>query len=95
MMKNARKLTYVFREHGDPFLAGEYEDEIYNLLTQEVMTEKVHEDILERNEIGQTMFMEFATERLIRSILKNAMDKIISIRQFLKPGLHFDRKSTP
>ena len=56
-MKNARKLTDVFPEHGDPFLAAEYEDEIYNLLTQEVMTEKMHEDILERNEIGQTMFM--------------------------------------
>ena len=38
MMKNARKLTDVFREHGDPFMAPEDEDEIYNLLTKEVMT---------------------------------------------------------
>ena len=30
-MKNARKLTDVFREHGDPFMAPEDEDEIYNL----------------------------------------------------------------
>ena len=64
MMKNARKLTDVFREHGDPFMAPEDEDEIYNLLTQEVMTEKVSKDILERDEIGQRMFVEFATERL-------------------------------
>ena len=64
MMKNARKLTDVFREHGDPFMAPEDEDEIYNLLTKEVMTEKVSKDILERDEIGQRMFVEFATERL-------------------------------
>ena len=35
MMKNARKLTDVFRE---PFMAPDDEDEIYNLLTKEVMT---------------------------------------------------------
>ena len=38
MMKNARKLADVFREQGDPFMPPEYEDEIYNLLTKEVMT---------------------------------------------------------
>ena len=46
MMKNARKLTDVFREHGDPFMAPEDEDEIYNLLTKEVMTEKVSKDVI-------------------------------------------------
>ena len=40
MTKNAWKLTPVFREQADPFLAAEDEDDIYNLLTQEVMTEK-------------------------------------------------------
>ena len=64
MMKNARKLTDVFREHGDPFMAPEDEDDIYNLLTKEVMDEKVSKDILERDEIGQRMFVEFAIERL-------------------------------
>ena len=64
MMKNARKLTDVFREHGDPFMAPEDEDEIYSLLTKEVMTETVSQDILERDEIGQRMFVEFDTERL-------------------------------
>ena len=64
MMKNARKLTNLFREHGDPFMAPEDEDEIYNLLTNEVMNEKVSKDILERDEIGQRMFVEFAIERL-------------------------------
>ena len=28
MMKNARKLTDVFREQGDPFMPPEYEDDI-------------------------------------------------------------------
>ena len=37
MMTNARKLTDVFR---DPFVAAENEDEICNILTMEVMTEK-------------------------------------------------------
>ena len=64
MTKNAGKLTYVFREHGDPFMAPEDEDAIYNLLTKEVMTEKVSKDILERDEIGQRVFVEFAIERL-------------------------------
>ena len=64
MMNNARKLTDVFHEHGDPFMTPEDEDEIYNLLTKEVMDEKVSKDILERDEIGQRMFVEFATERL-------------------------------
>ena len=31
----------LFHEHGDPFMAPEDEDKIYNLLTKEVMTEKV------------------------------------------------------
>ena len=37
MMTNARKLTDVFR---DPFVAAKDENEIYNLLTMEVMTKK-------------------------------------------------------
>ena len=41
MMENDRKLTGVFREHGDPFMPTEYENEIYNLLTTEGMTDKV------------------------------------------------------
>ena len=44
MMTNARKLTDAFR---DPLVAAEDEDEIYNLLTVEVMNEKVSKDILE------------------------------------------------
>ena len=39
-MKNARKLADVFREQGDSFMPPEYEDDIYNLLTKEVMTIK-------------------------------------------------------
>ena len=50
-------------------MAPEDEDEIYNLLTKEVMTEKVSKDILERYEIGQRMFVEFATERLTKGRL--------------------------
>ncbi|XP_014678848.1 PREDICTED: uncharacterized protein LOC106818680 [Priapulus caudatus] len=64
MTRNAGKLTKVFREHGDPFMSTEDEDEIYNMLTKEVMTAKVSKDIIERDEIGQHMFEEFVTERL-------------------------------
>ena len=45
MTNNARKLIDVFREHGDPFMAAEDEDEIYNLLTKEVMTEKYRKTV--------------------------------------------------
>ena len=45
-------------------MAPEDEDEIYNLLTKKFMNEKVSKDILERDEIGQRMFVEFAIERL-------------------------------
>ena len=38
MTKNARKLADVFHEQSDPFMPPEYEDDIYNLLTKEVMT---------------------------------------------------------
>ena len=62
MMKNTR-------EHGDPFMTPDDEDEIYNLLTKEVMTETVSQDTLERDEIGQRKFVEFATERLTQGRL--------------------------
>ena len=61
MTTNARKLTDVFC---DPFMADEDEDDIYNLLTMEVMSEKVSKDILEWDEIGQLMLVKFATEHL-------------------------------
>ena len=44
MMTNGRKLTDEFRA---PFVAAEDDDEIYNLLTMEVITEKVYKDNLE------------------------------------------------
>ena len=65
-MTNARKLTDVFR---DPFVAAEDGDEIYNLLTAEVMIEKVSKDILEWDEIGQRMLVKFATEHLAKGWL--------------------------
>ena len=55
-----RKLTYncnnVFR---GPFVAAEDEEDIYNIVTMEVMTEKVSRDILKWDEIGQRMLVEF------------------------------------
>ena len=74
MMKNARKMTDVFREHGDPFMAREDEDTIYN--TKEVMTEKLSKDILERVEIGHRMFVEFVTERCLTEGLFCVWDKM-------------------
>ena len=78
MMNNARKLTDLFREHADPLLAAEDEDEINNLLTQDVMTEKVPKDILERDDFGQRMFVQFATERLMegRTCVRDKMRKM-------------------
>ena len=58
-MTNARKLTDVFC---DPFVAAEDEDDIYNLLTMKVISEKVYKDILEGDTIGQRMLAEFTTE---------------------------------
>ena len=46
MMKNARKLADVSREKGDPFMPHEYEDDIYNLLTKEIIAKKVSKYIL-------------------------------------------------
>jgi hypothetical protein len=64
VVNNAAKLTAVFQEHGDPFATAENEDEIYNLLTKEVMKENVSNDIVTRDDIGQQMFESFVTERL-------------------------------
>ncbi len=64
IMNNARRLTEVFCEQSDQFMPPEYDDEIYNLLTQEVMAENMSKYILERDKIEYRMFVEFATERL-------------------------------
>jgi len=55
VINHASKLFAVFREHGDPFVEEEAVDELYNLLTKEVIDEKVSRDIhvLERDKIGQ------------------------------------------
>ena len=64
IMKNAQKLTNVFQEHRETFMATEDEDEIYSILTKEVMNESVSKDILGRDQIGQCMLVEFVTECL-------------------------------
>ena len=69
MMSHASKLSVVFREHGDPFVEEEVGDEVYNLLTIEVMNEKVSRDILERDKIGQQIFQQFVTDRLVEGNL--------------------------
>ena len=61
--ENAVKLARVFHEHGDPFHSvGEHE--LVNLLNQSVMTDAVTNDILQRDVIGQEMFLEFVYQRL-------------------------------
>ena len=47
MMKYARKLADVFRQQGDPYMPPEYENDIYNLLTKEVLTKKWNETRLD------------------------------------------------
>ena len=63
MSQNAVKLSAVFLQHGNPFNSAE-DDELYNLLTKAVMNETATNDILLRDQIGQQMFKDFATERL-------------------------------
>ena len=50
----------VVREHGFPFMAPEVEDEIYNLLTTEVMTEKVSKTSWNETSLFKSM-METST----------------------------------
>ena len=60
--KNAAKLKQVIVDHGDPFLSDE--TDLYNILTKEVIDEKISKEILERDKIGQNMFKEFVKERV-------------------------------
>ena len=60
--KNAAKLKQVIVDHWDPFLSDE--TDIYNILTKEVIDEKISKEILERDKIGQNMFKEFVKERM-------------------------------
>ena len=50
-------------------------DDIYNLLTEEVMNDEVTKNIIDRNENGQQMFEGFVTERLTERNF-SAWDKI-------------------
>ena len=59
--KNAAKLKQVIVDHGHPFLSDE--TDLYNILTKEVIDEKISKEILERDKIGQNMFKEFVKER--------------------------------
>lgn len=68
-MGHASKLSVVFREHRDPFVEEEVGDEVYNLLTKEVMNVKVSRDILERDKIGQQIFQQIVTDRLVEGNL--------------------------
>ena len=66
--ENDVKLCHVFQEHGDPFhSAGEHE--LINMLTQSVMSEAVTNAILQRDVIGQQMFVDFVNQCLIDGTL--------------------------
>jgi len=75
IMTNVSKLVGVIREHGDPFMNENVDDEVYNLLTKEVKNEKIFKDILDRDIIGQQMFEKFATDRLTEGKL-SVWDKL-------------------
>ena len=64
---NALKLSHVFIEHGNPFESTD--DELVNLLSKSVMSDAVTNDILQRDHIGQQMFVDFVNERLIEGKL--------------------------
>ena len=65
--KNATKFNGVIVKHGNPFT--EDEDDRYNLLTREVMNEKVNKAILSRDDTGQQMLEGFVTEHLAERCL--------------------------
>ena len=70
IMNNALKLSTTFNNHGNPLEQSDADkDEIYNLLTKEVMSETTMSDILRRDAIGQEMFEAFVQERLIEGKL--------------------------
>ena len=76
--------TWVFVEYVNQFTADE--DDMYNLLTRDVMNEKVIKYILGRDDIGQQMFEGFVAERLTEGNL-SVWDPII-VPGFL-PGSSF------
>ena len=65
VINHASQLSAVFREHRDPFVEEEVGDELYNLLTKEVMNENVSRDILQCDKIGQQMFQQFVADRIV------------------------------
>ena len=75
IMPNVSKLVGVIREHGDPFMDENMDDEVYNLLTKEIKNEKISKDILDRDIIGQQMFEKFVTDRLTEGKL-SVWDKL-------------------
>ena len=57
MQNNAQSLCRVVSEHGEPFTSQD--TRLYNILTHALVTEKVEEEILMRDELGQRLFEEF------------------------------------
>ena len=56
--ENALKLCRVFHEHGNPFESLD-EDELTNLLGKPIASDSMTHDILQRDHIGQKMFLDF------------------------------------
>ena len=57
MQNNVHSLCRVVSEHGEPFTSQD--TRLYNILTHALVTEKVEEEILMRDELGQRIFEEF------------------------------------
>ena len=54
---NVQSLCRVIVEHGDPFESSD--GRLFNILTHALVSEKVEEEILQRDQIGQKLFEEF------------------------------------
>ena len=62
ILRNSTKLNEVILNHGNPF--SEDGNDMYNLLTKQVMNENVCKDLVNRDNIGQIMFQDFVKERI-------------------------------
>ena len=59
---NVTALTDTIKKCIDPF--SDQCDEVINILTKAIMPEKIQQDIVRRNEIGQVMYAAFVTDRI-------------------------------
>ena len=67
VMKNKKKLLDIIVHHGDPF--SNLSLDLSNIITNAVLPEGISEEILNRDQIGQQIFLQFVNERFVLASL--------------------------